>query len=232
MIRSNSCNFNFFYGPGKRAGFLIILTWMLFFVFPATTVFAHRVVVFAWIEGNMVYTESKFPGGARVSNGKITVYDESGQILLAGNTDDQGKFSFPLPAFKTPSELKIVLNAGMGHQGYWILKKEEVGRALGVEKDKGESAVAAQSDVADQPAASTKQLITVQGNNTPCRLDEAELKRVVEAVVDRKLSPVMDMLISIREKQDIGLDDVVAGLGYIFGLTGLLAWFYSRKKDK
>lgn len=229
MINSNLGKFNFSWSMGNRTGFFVLFIWILLSVISSTTAYAHRVVVFAWIEGGMVYTQSKFPGGARVSGGEITVLDESGQVLLNGKTDGQGEFSFPLPILKAPSELKIVLNAGMGHQGHWTLTRDEVGRAMGMERQMDDSAVAARPDtVARSLPASTPE--TTAPVNMPCRLDEAELDRIVAAAVDRKLSPVMDMLISIREEAAIGLDDVIAGVGYIFGLTGLLAWFYSRKK--
>ena len=231
MARSNSNNTALIYGPKHRNRYIVFfITFLLFFSGASATVFAHRVVVFAWIEGDMVYTQSKFPGGARVSNGAITVYDETGRALLTGKTDDQGEFSFPLPALQSPSELKVVLNAGMGHQGYWVLKREEVGRALGLEVPSGVSTVGGEKDAAVQ-SGPTRTPSAVLEADMPCPLDEKALKRIVEAAVDRKLSPVMDMLISIREESAIGLDDVVAGLGYIFGLTGLLAWFYSRKKE-
>jgi hypothetical protein len=61
--------------------------------------------------------------------------------------------------------------------------------------------------------------------------NEADLRKIVEETIDRKLSPIMDMLVSIREEMAVGLDDVVAGLGYIFGLTGLLAWLKARGKS-
>lgn len=202
-----------------RVSRIVFVAWALLLI-PATTVFAHRVVVFAWIEGDMVYTQSKFPGGARVHDGKISVVDDKGKSLLTGTTDDQGEFSFDLKAIRAASDLKIVLNAGMGHQASWTLTEKEICRALGGnEKPVPE----------DSPALSPEPSGTL-ADDIPCPMDEDELRKIVETAVDRKLSPVMDMLITMREEAAVGLDDVVAGLGYILGLTGLLAWFASRKK--
>ena len=72
---------------------------------------AHGVYVFAWVEGDTVYVESKFSGGKKVNSGKIIVTDSQGAELLNGTTNDQGEFSFKIPK---KTELKIVLLAGVG----------------------------------------------------------------------------------------------------------------------
>ncbi len=207
----------------------VVISVLALLLVMASTAYAHRVVLFAWIEGDTVYTQSKFPGGAKVSEGAITVLDDAGRELLTGKTDRQGEFSFPLKTVPSVSAIKIVLNAGMGHQGSWELTREEVGRALGV--DGGPSSDDKRPEDLTQPQPVRPEA----AENRPVDNDlslksEAELRKIVEEAVDRKLSPVMEILISIREEMAIGLDDVVAGLGYILGLAGLLAWFYAGKK--
>jgi nickel transport protein len=91
----------------------------------ASPALAHRVVIFAFTEGNTVHTESKFMPNTPVKQGKIMVMDaKTGKELLTGQTDDQGKFSFPLPAEAAAQkmDLKIVVEAAMGHRGEWLLK--------------------------------------------------------------------------------------------------------------
>ena len=89
---------------------------------------AHKVTIFAWVEGDRIYTESKFSGGKRVQGGTVTVIDSAGNQLLEGKTDDNGEFSF-----KTPKAdgLTVVLLAGMGHRNQWTLSAEELGTAGG-----------------------------------------------------------------------------------------------------
>ncbi len=81
---------------------------------------AHKVNIFAYIDGSTVYTESYFSDGRAVIEGKIEVADEAKQLLLRGTTDKQGFFTFPLPANKGP--LTIVLDAGLGHKNSFTLK--------------------------------------------------------------------------------------------------------------
>ncbi|MDY0390761.1 carboxypeptidase regulatory-like domain-containing protein [Desulfobulbus oligotrophicus] len=86
-------------------------------------VWAHKVNLFAYTEGGIVYTESYFSDGVKVKGGRIEVQDAGGTTLLKGITDDQGLFSFPL---SQKEDMTIILNAGMGHKGTYLLKKEEM----------------------------------------------------------------------------------------------------------
>lgn len=89
----------------------------------ASLVWAHKVNVFAYVEGETVYTESYFPDGRPVTGGKIEVLDNTKQKLLEGTTDEQGLFSFPLT---TKGDLTIVINATMGHKNSYLLKESEM----------------------------------------------------------------------------------------------------------
>ena len=56
---------------------------------------AHRVNVFAYVDGNSVVTDSGYSRSKRVHDGAIEVYDAaSGTMLLSGVTDENGRFDF------------------------------------------------------------------------------------------------------------------------------------------
>lgn len=84
---------------------------------------AHRVNLFAWVEGDNVYVESTFSGGKKVKAGKIIVTDPQGNELVKGTTDGQGNFSFKVPK---KTDLKIVLIAGTGHRAEWTIPVSEI----------------------------------------------------------------------------------------------------------
>lgn len=90
---------------------------------PIETVDAHGVSVFAWVEGDTVYVESKFSGGKKVKAGKIIVTDLQGTELLKGTTNENGEFSFKVPK---KTDLKIVLLAGMAHRAEWTVPLAEI----------------------------------------------------------------------------------------------------------
>ena len=84
---------------------------------------AHRVNLFAYVEGDTVHVESKFSGGKRVNAGKIIVLDALGTKLITGITDENGAFSFKVPK---KTELKIVLEASTGHRAEWTIAASEI----------------------------------------------------------------------------------------------------------
>ena len=185
----------------------------------APTVHAHRVNVFAWVEGETVHTESRFPGGREVSGGQIVVYDDqTGEKLLEGETDDKGTYSFPVPR---RADLRIELTAGMGHKNEWIVPAREISpdaRASAPPPSDGEQTEAAAGRKAAVPAAENA-------------ADAARIEAAVEKVLDRKLAPVVKGMAELRQHRT-SVSDVVGGIGYIVGLAGLGAYPPSRRKIK
>jgi nickel transport protein len=101
-----------------RFGLIILLLW-------AAPCFAHKVNLFAYVEGETVYVESYFPDGRAVTNGKIEVFDEGKILLLEGHTDSEGLFHFPIPKY---DNLTIVLDASMGHKTTYEINRQELGK--------------------------------------------------------------------------------------------------------
>ncbi len=87
------------------------------------TAVAHKMNLFAYAEGGTIFTESYFPDGRAVEGGKVLVYDSKDTLLLEGVTDTEGLFNFDIPK---GDDLKIVIDAGMGHKNSFTLKKAEV----------------------------------------------------------------------------------------------------------
>lgn len=104
----------------NRILFIGLLAVIVFFPMAAD---AHKVNIFAYVEGGTVYTESYFPDGRAVEKGTVLVYDSKQVLLLQGTTDTEGLFSFPAPA---PDDLTIVIEAGMGHKNQFVLKKADL----------------------------------------------------------------------------------------------------------
>lgn len=105
----------------KSWQYLVVL--MIAGLFFGGTASAHKVNLFAYVEAGKVYTESYFPDGRPVADGKVKVYDSTGKLLLEGVTDKKGLFSFAIPKV---DDLTIELDASMGHKNSFKLKKAEV----------------------------------------------------------------------------------------------------------
>jgi len=190
-----------------------IIPFALAFVLCFTSVppaFAHKVYLFAWVEGDTVYTDSYFPGKKKVINGPIKVFDPSGKQLLEGKTDENGQFSFKIPQ---RTDLRIVLEATMGHKTEYLLKAEEVS-GIEVKPD-------AEKETAKLQDSSPGSVQTA---------DMEQIRIILEKAIDDRLKPIVRMLARLQEERGPGLTEIIGGIGYIFGLMGIALYFKSRKK--
>jgi len=190
--------------------FMPVCLLMLCILWPGYAA-AHRVTVFAWAEGDTVHTESKFSGGKPVNGGEIIVYDLNGNTLLSGKTNEQGEFSFKIPK---RTGMKIVIQAGMGHRGEWLLSEDEIAP----DETKAEAAVSQESS----PGTSEAQA-------TPSAVSLDQVRDVLNQSLDQKLSPVLKMLAESHDKGPT-LRDILGGIGYIFGLMGVAAYIQFRRE--
>jgi len=172
---------------------------------------AHKVNLFAYVDGNKVVTDSGYSRSKRVHDGVIEVYDvASGKMLLSGNTNENGKFDFEIPAEARADkmDLQLLLKAGTGHQAKWVVKYAEYGAAKG-------------------PFASEK---VDHGHKDVATPQKSADTSEVEAIVRRELEPVKRMLADMHDAGP-GVTEIVGGIGYILGLFGIVAYMKSRKNS-
>jgi nickel transport protein len=218
---------------------------------------AHKVNVFAYVEGDQVVVEGYFSGNVKAQNCQVEVFDAAGKKLLEGKTDTKGVFTFKLkelPPFK--GGLKIVLNAEMGHRGEYTINESELPHPSGKESSEkpldqspaamdqsslthGKKELAPEAAEPSKPATQASTVaagVTAAPTPTPPQLDEAALRRALEAVLDKKLAPITRMLgnqekIMLEEKmRGPRMTDIIGGIGWIFGIVGTAAFFWSKKR--
>lgn len=215
---------------------------VLCLVLLATTAWAHRVNVFAWVEGDKIHMESEFSRGNPVREGTVEVHNAAtGDVLLKGTTDDTGVFVFPIPesAQKNPVDLEIVLQAGEGHRSSWTVRAKEYAGAAAPVAVSAPAAVteSAQESSGAQPHAQSAPVDAAAGSpalaQDPAAMEalEARLEAALDKKLDEKISPLVRAV--NRMEMDAGpkLSDIFGGIGYLFGLAGLLAYAKSRKKQ-
>ncbi len=182
---------------------------------------AHKVTIFAWVEGDTVHTQSKFSRGKRAKNSMVVVYDKEGNQLLEGKTDEKGEFSFKVPK---QTDLKIALKASMGHLAEWTIPVEEI--AAGIDKAKGSTPEGGIEAATQEAAPLTEAKTSIP---TAVTLNRQEVQTLIDESLDRKLAPIVKML---ADQVDRGptVSEVFGGIGYIFGLAGVGFYFSSRRK--
>lgn len=193
-----------------------LAAFILLLCFSGTS-YAHRVNVFAYVDGDAIQIECSFSKSQKVRNGKLTLTDmATGATLLEATTDEQGVFRFrPASEFlQTGHGLNILLNAGEGHQDDWQISAEEL-KAL---------------SPADQ-VVSMQQAPLSSAENTAVlnsALTAAELEALVGRVVDAKLAPVRQAL-ARQEDNGPELKDIIGGIGWILGLLGIAMYMKYRR---
>ena len=197
------------------------LIFLILVILVATShALAHRVVLFTYIEGDMVFTESYFSDGKRCQNSRIEVFDTFGNKLLEGRTDKNGEFSFK-PSKR--SDLRIVLTASMGHRDEYVIPAGELPEGVERKASKPQGHVAAREVL---HAGRGEEKGVPVGQLT--RPEIKQIRSVGEEVLDEKLKPIMRIPVK-RQNEGISFIRVMGGIGFIFGIMGIILYFRSRR---
>lgn len=190
----------------------ILLIVMSIIIMSPLSLFAHKLNIYAYTDGDMVYSESYFADGSRCKNCVVEVYDKNtGKAILEGKTDDNGKFSFKMPE---AASLRLVLKAGAGHQSDYNLSLKE-----GL-KEKTKDTKRLKDSISKE----------AQDNASQKCLSSEDIEAVVSQAIDRKLQPLMTQIALVH--QDIGkagVIEIIGGIGYIMGIMGIIMYLKSRK---
>ena len=171
--------------------------------------YAHKVNVFAWAEGDTIFVEGSYPGGKKSRNSLVEVFNPAGTKLLEGRTNDKGEFAFKVPE---KTDLRIVLTDSTGHKNDFIISASDLGNA----------------DSSSLPVP-IKQHAHSAGKSGLVATDIHKLESIIDEALDRKLDPVIK-LIRNSQRQGPTITEILGGIGYIFGLVGVAAYFSNRKK--
>ena len=190
---------------------LTVLAFGIVVAFPMMSpVWAHKVNVFAWVEGDTVFLEGYFPGGKKSQDSLVEVFTPAGTKLLQGRTNEKGEFSFKIPQ---RTDLKIVLTASMGHKNDFTVPASDFGQVESSPSSPAQSFAESAKDSSAHPA------------------DLSQLEGMIDRALDRKLAPVIKLIRDTREEGPT-IAEIVGGIGYIFGLFGVFMYFKSRNRSK
>lgn len=199
---------------------LAVMCAVLGLLWPST-VWAHKVNVFAYVEGDTVVTESYFNDGRKCRDSTIEVFDEGGRKLLEGKTDTEGTFSFHAPV---RANLLIRLTASMGHRAEYTVQASELPGGVPEDTAVRTAPEAPSAGVPEEPAAepaeTTKQAAPAM----------ADIERAIDRALARQLPPIRRAIEESKDRQRFS--DIVGGIGYIIGLMGLALYFRSRQLQR
>lgn len=179
-----------------------------FYILPAITVFAlmfpvsaHNLRVFAARKGPEIHGSAYFGGGGVSKNTKVEIYKRNGEKIGETVTDSEGKFSFKT---KYRNEMKIIASNQDGHLAEFKIKGQNRNRK-----------------------SSTKSTVSRE-KITASTLDENRFREIVAEEISQQLYPLKQQLDEYENK--VRLRDIVGGVGYIFGLAGIVLYFLAVRK--
>lgn len=197
---------------------LIEIIFIFLFVFTVIftgTANAHKFIVTAWVEGDTVYLESGFGDGSPAKNAKVFVYDDKNNELLASRTNELGEYSFKVPK---KISMRILVDAAMGHQSEVTIPVEDL-----EDVSPGAGEASAEQEAESVTRKQAQPMMT--GGFTA-----GDIQLAIEKALDKKLRPVIKKLVK-SEAHGPSINDILGGMGYIFGLVGVGTYFnYRRKK--
>lgn len=163
---------------------------------------AHRLQVFASAEGAKIIGSAYFAGGAKAGDVRILIQDAAGHALAELRTAADGSFSYPA---QTPTEHLVIADSGDGHRAQWRVTAAELGGNV-------------------SPAAAPASVASAK--NAPASAVDPALLAAIEQAVAQQIRPLREELQAAEYRANFR--DILGGIGYLVGLTGILLWWRQR----
>lgn len=175
---------------------------------------AHKLKVFAAVEGDAVAGYAFFIGGGRAMGTPWTAKDTAGAVIAEGKTDDEGRYRFTPPQPVT-SDITVTVNTREGHIASAVIAPSRFGGTPATG-----TAVAAPTAASAGPAATPS-----RGSAQPT--PDEKIAALVDAAVQRQVEPLLERIEQMDDR--LRFTDILSGIFLIIGLAGIGLWARGRK---
>jgi hypothetical protein len=191
---------------------LLVKGWLIaaLISFSVPSALAHNVVGGVYAIGNQIEGEVGFSNGDMAVEGtQITVTDRQSNTLGLVTTDSEGLFTFTATQ---RIDHQFFANLSSGHVLEMVLPADELPD--------------------DLPGGDVLPSEAKRAASTPVAFsgDQMALQQMIEKAVAKQVKPLRKEIAEYKEKAS--LQDIVGGIGYIFGLCGIGIWWRQRQLDK
>lgn len=191
---------------------IVIIYMVGLLLLSASPALAHKVSIFGYAEGGKLIGQAFFAGGNPARKCQVLLLDNQDKEIDSAKTGVDGAFEMALPKAAPP--LKLVIVAGEGHQGQFVLTAEDLGLAQSDGQQVSEP----------EPVDKAAPQATIA--------DTAQIEQAVAKVVEKKIAPLRAQLSRMAAEQPSHISQMIGGIGWIIGLVGVAAFFLSRKSNK
>lgn len=208
------------YGFGRRRRRIvgcIALPLAILGAFSASPAWAHKLIVFAAVQGKTIQGEAYYQDGSPAQSAAVSILGAAGETLGTTTTDGEGKFTYQ-PRSRRPH--RFVVDVGLGHRAEYTVPAEELPSDLPT-KGVGESLSGA---LKVSPASPTN--AAAQSRELPSE-SQGNLAAEVHAL-DQQIAALRADL--QKWKTSLRLQDVLGGVGYILGVLGVLSYVLAGRR--
>lgn len=204
---------------------------------------AHKINLYAEAVGSRIEGRVYFRGGAPAQDAKVEAFAPDGKKLLETKTDSAGRFTFQAPA---RCDYRLVVDTGDGHGAEFTLPATDLPESV-PPLDKVQSSPGLPNPPPTQPKKHTDSPSVAPKPEGPALLKEGpadpaakadaspppdtapdQLQQWIEEAVHRQIAPLKRQLEAMQEQTR--WSDVLGGIGYIVGLTGMGFYLLGMRK--
>ena len=206
-----------------RSCAFVELFFCLMVLMTVSPVSAHRVHLYAFVEGGEIVADCRFSKKSPAQNAKVEVLDAaSGKLLVSGQSDVRGaaRLAIPPELAAHPADVLVVLNAGEGHRAEWRIDVVDLRRGL------AGTPSTILSPVRPEPSEAAKQgaEMAVQSSGTSRCISPEEL--------EARLRVERVRFEAERNAEGPGLTEIVGGIGWIVGIFSALFALNNRRRKR
>ncbi len=190
---------------------------------------AHSLHVFAMGNGDVIDGYAYFGGGARPQDAEIQLLDDTGRVVFAGKTNDQGEFKLRV---SHRQDYVIEANSGDGHIARFKINGDELSDQLpsgnediNIDVSQIDMASSFQSDKTQQSSTT----IVTDSSGTTVTLSRDELDNLIDAAISRHVRPLREQLVAYEDK--VRFSDLLGGIGVVVGIFGAFAWLQTARSS-
>lgn len=182
---------------------------------------AHKLKVFAAVQGNAVTGYAFFIGGGRAQGTSWVAKDAQGAVLAEGETDDEGRFRFVRPASVT-SAITVTVDTHDGHIASATLVASRFGAIAGAAAAPATSVASEANEPVGMPTSDAASGVPSSG------LSKEAATALVEAAVQRQVKPLLERIEQMDDR--LRFTDILSGVFLIIGLAGIGLWVRARTR--
>lgn len=240
-----------------RAGTALRLLIALSLLILSSPSQAHRLQVFASVDGAQIQGRVYFVGGHPARGVDVELLDADSKAVAELSANDEGRFRLRAPAAQ---DYRVVAQTGDGHRAEWpIAASELVGAFRGGSTPSLEDADSADGapcnhHSSSNPPTGPERTDRSEASSCSCAGADDEpalnalIERAIERGIERSIEPdfeqaveqavaqaVARQVLPLREalaeaQAKASFRDIIGGLGYIAGLAGLGLWWTRRRE--